>query len=44
MVLPFIPEDYQTIEDIGQLIVGEKDPLIIFHTGVQSVPVSLGQK
>lgn len=41
MVLPFIPEDYEPIDDIEPLMSGEKDPLIIDPPGAQSMPVSL---
>lgn len=40
MVLPFIPEDCELIDDIEPLMAGEQDPLIIVHPGAQSVPVS----
>jgi hypothetical protein len=41
MVLPYIPDDCEPIDDIEALMAGEKDPLIIIHPGAQSVPVSL---
>jgi hypothetical protein len=40
MLLPFIPEDCEVIDDIEPLMTREKDPLIIVHPGAQSVPVS----
>jgi hypothetical protein len=44
MILPFIPEDSEIIDDIEPLMAGEKDPLIIVHSGAQSVPVGFMEK
>jgi hypothetical protein len=40
MVLPFIPEDFEPIDDIEPLMMGDKDPLINANPEAHSVPVS----
>lgn len=40
MVLPFIPEDSELIDDIEPLMAGEKNPLIVADLGARAVPVS----
>jgi hypothetical protein len=41
MVLPFIPEDSELIDDIEPFTARGKERLIVVYSGSQTVPVSL---